>query len=496
MNHTAPQTPLSVTKIPASGTEKAELLKKMAALRQDDARWQEGKTWSLVYHLDEDHTQLLKDAHNLFFSENYLNPMAFPSIKRMESEVVRMTASLLHGDESAVGAMTSGGTESIFLAVYAARERARKRKPWLRKPEMIVPASIHVAFGKAAHYLGIRLISTPLKADFTADPAAMARRISSRTILLAASAPQYPHGVLDPIAEIGQLAARHQLPFHVDSCIGGFMLPWLEQQGYPVAPFDFRVPGVTSISADVHKFGYAAKGASVLVYRNMDYFRHQFYIATEWPGGIYAATTFTGTRSGGPIAAAWAAINHLGVAGYQQHAQEIMQHAQHYQEGIRAIPELMILGHPAMSIVAYTTRDKQLNIYAIADQMEAKGWTVDRQQKPNCIHTTLMAKHIPLYPQYLKDLRAAVETVKAHPELARSGTAAMYGMMAKVPFRGMVRKSIRKIMEGMYGPDGEMPDLEHMNAKNTPEAGETDTPAKRGWWAQARRSWWNRLRGK
>ncbi|MBN2495174.1 MAG: aspartate aminotransferase family protein [Deltaproteobacteria bacterium] len=447
-------------RIPEQGVPADELLSEMRAMKGQDADWKRGRTWSLVYHAGEQHEQLLRDAYSLFISENYLNPMAFRSLKRMETEVVGMSARMLHGGPEVVGTMSSGGTESIFLAVKASRDRARARRPWIRHPEMVVPSSIHVAFDKAAHYLGVRSVRVPVGPDFRADVRAMRKRISHRTVMLAASAPQYPQGVIDPIEELGQLALRKKLPFHVDACIGGFLLPWLERIGRPVPPFDFRVPGVSSISADLHKYGYASKGASVVLYRDMSYLRHQFFVSTDWTGGIYASATMPGTRPGGAIAAAWAALRAMGERGYLDMASRTAEATDRMLAGLRKIEAICVLGEPAMSLVAFAARDPAaLDIYVVADQLQARGWNVDRQQMPPSIHLTVTSNHAGVIDEYLADLRAAVDFALAHPEMRDAGEAAMYGMMAKLPVRSMVRLGVRKVMEGMYGPDGQIPDL-------------------------------------
>ncbi len=444
--------------IPKIGVPKAELLERMRASKKADADWRGGRTWSLVYHVDEQHTQLLRDAYGLFISENLLNPMAFKSLKRMEHEVVRMSAAMLHGGPNVVGTMTSGGTESILLAMKTYRELAQKAKPGLRRPEVVLPRSAHAAFDKAAHYFGLKLIHTPGKDDFTADPEAMAKRITRRTALLVASAPQYPQGVMDPIEDLGRLAQKRKLPLHVDSCIGGFMLPWVEKLGRPVPPFDFRVPGVTSISADIHKYGFAAKGASVILYRDMSLLKHQFFIETEWPGGIYASATMPGTRSGGAVAAAWAAMNALGEKGYMGLAEKAMQATDLYIAGIHSIPELEVMGSPVMSLVAFRSRDPAVDVYVVADKLEEKGWHMDRQHKPACLHATVTGNHKKIIGTFLADLKWAVSYAKKHPEAANKGNAAMYGMAAKLPLRGLVKISVQRVLEGMYGPDGKIPE--------------------------------------
>ncbi|MEZ4219512.1 MAG: aminotransferase class V-fold PLP-dependent enzyme [Polyangiaceae bacterium] len=441
-------------KIPGRGIDKQELLDTMRGYRAGDADWKAGRTWSLVYFAGPEHHELLREAHALFFAENALNPMAFKSLKRMEAEIVQMAASLLNGPASAVGTVTSGGTESILMAVKAARDRARQRRPWIRQPQIVAPRSIHVAFEKAAHYFGLDIRYADLGPEMRADVSALERLVTRNTVLIAASAPQYPHGVIDPIAEIGALAQRKKIPFHVDACVGGFLLPWIERLGRPLPQFDFRIPGVTSMSADLHKYGFAAKGASVLVYRDMSYLRHQFFVATEFPGGVYASPSMPGTRPGGPIAAAWAALMALGEEGYLEHTRRALTATDALRTGLEAIPELKLVAPPDATLVAWATRDPSVNLYAIADRLDDAGWTTDRQHKPASIHCTVTSNHSGVIDAYLADVRAAVDYVKSHPEAVARGNAPMYGMMAKIPFRGMVRQGVMKVMEQMYGPEG------------------------------------------
>jgi sphinganine-1-phosphate aldolase len=444
-------------RIPAAGQGAAPLLEQLRDMGASDTDWRGGRAWSLVYHAGEAHSQFLKDAHNLYFSENALNPMAFRSLKQMETEIVQMTASMLHGPKDAVGNLTSGGTESILLAVMTARDRARAKRPWIRRPEMVLPRTAHVAFEKAAHLFGVRPRFVAIGSDHRADPKAMARAMSRRTILMVGSAPQYPHGVVDPIEELAAIALKKGVPFHVDACFGGFILPWLERLGHTLPGWDFRVPGVTSISADVHKYGYCPKGASVLLYRSMDMMRHQFFVSTDWPGGIYASPGLAGSRPGGPIAAAWASLMHLGEDGFMALAERSWSGAERLRDGIRGIPGLRVMGAPHSTIVTWTS--DELDVYAVADRLEAVGWAVDRQQRPATVHCTVAPHHVPVIDQYLVDLRAAVAEVRANPDLGQSGEAPMYGMMARLPARRFVKKGVRDVMEKMYGPGGGVPDL-------------------------------------
>ncbi|MCP4722166.1 MAG: aspartate aminotransferase family protein, partial [Desulfobacteraceae bacterium] len=273
-------------------------------------------------------------------SSNGLNPMAFQSLKRFETEVVRMTADLLNGDDEVVGIMTSGGTESCLLAVKTYRDMARKKG--IKRPEMILPESAHVAWEKGAEYFNVKAIHVPLDKEYRMDVDKVKKAITRRTVMILGSAPGYPHGVVDPIESLGAVALEKNIPLHVDACVGGYLLPFVEKLGYPVPKFDFRVPGVTSISADTHKYGYSAKGASTILYRNMDILEHQMFVFTEWPGGIFASPGLLGTRPGSNIAAAWAAMQAMGEDGYLKNAKKIMDTTQKLIKGIGAIEGLEI----------------------------------------------------------------------------------------------------------------------------------------------------------
>ena len=446
--------------LPKIGRDKNEILAEMDRFGMQDARYKDGKTWSLVYYLGEEHTEFLKKAYGMFFSENGLNPMAFSSLKRFESEIIRTVADLMHGDGETVGVVTSGGTESCLLAVKTYRDMARKKWPWIRNPEMIVPETIHVAFEKAAEYFNVKAVHAPLTKDHRVDVRAVKRRINRNTILLVGSAPCYPFGVVDPFEDLGRLAQRKNLPLHVDACLGGFFLPFVEKLGHPIPPFDFRIPGVTSIGADIHKYGYSAKGASTLIYRNMEIMKHQMFVFDSWPGGIFASPALLGTRPGGAYAAAWAALQAIGEQGYLDIARETMGVTRKLIDGINAIPELRVLGQPDMSVFAYQSVSDAVNIYAVGDQMTARGWHIDRQQKPEALHAMVTPRHATVADQYLQDLKESVEIVKADPELATKGNAAMYGMIAHIPLRGMIRDNVLKMMMAMYSHDGQLPDLE------------------------------------
>lgn len=487
--------------LPPTGTSTEQVLAAMREAREHDARWHEGRTWSLVYHISDEATDLLKDAYMLFFSENGLNPMAFPSLRKFESEVVAMTAGLLGGDSETVGNMTSGGTESILMAVKTARDWALAGDPENTTPEMILPASAHPAFQKAANYFSVKAVRIPVGSDFRAHVAATRAAITRNTILIVGSAPSYPHGVVDPIAELAQIAHEGGILFHVDACVGGFMLPFVRRLGYTVPDFDFDLPGVTSISVDLHKYAYAAKGASVILYRSGALRRHQFSVHTGWAGGIYASPTMTGTRPGGAIAAAWAIMNHLGEDGYLRIADNVIKTTVNLRRGIDAIDGIKVLGDPAMSILAIGSDG--LNIYEVADEMTLRGWHLDRQQLPPSLHLTVTPAHAAMRTggkgvadRFLTDLEESVARVKKPSwrkvanslqmglvraavtllprqvvsDLAgRASTltgvsgaglptrsAAMYGMMASLPNKGDLNEFVLDLLDSMTRPQAAM----------------------------------------
>jgi len=395
---------------PKQGMTKSNLLRQMKQGKETDAKWQEGRTFSLIYNPANDEiTQMVKEAYSLFFSENGLNPHTFPSLKKMENEVIAMCTSLFRGSENACGSLTSGGTESIFLAVKTAREWAKKHKSYIKKPEIILASSAHPAFQKACHYLGIKTVVVPMDTTYRADMTSIWQAINRNTIMIVGSAPAYPHGVIDPIEKMAKLALENNILLHVDACVGGFMLPFMEKLGYEVPSFDFSLEGVTSISADLHKYGYAAKGVSVILYKNRELRKQQFFVYTNWVGGIYASQTAGGTRPGGAIASAWAAINGIGLDGYLKLVKTTMNTTTKLKRGIESIDGLKILGQPDMSILAVAS-DK-INIYAVADELSAKGWYIDRQQSPPSIHLTISPIHAQYMDEFLIDLREAYANV-------------------------------------------------------------------------------------
>ena len=444
--------------MPDEGRDSAKILDDLEAFKGSDPSYKGGRVWSLVYYLDEDHADFIKESYHRYACENGLNPGAFKSLKKMETEVNSATADILNGTDEVCGVVTSGGTESCLMAVKTYRDMARDQRG-VKKPEMIMPTTAHVAWFKASEYFGVKVRLVPLKKDFTPDLKKLKRLINRNTVMILGSAPEYPHGTIDPIEAMGAIAQKKKIPLHVDACVGGFILPFMAMNGEELPPWDYRVPGVTSISADIHKYGYAAKGASTITYRNLDYLRYQMFAYENWPGGVFASSALLGTRPGGAYAAAWGVIQYFGKQGYRKLAEDTLEAVNRLKAGIRAIPELEIIGHPQGPLFSYRSTDPAVNIYAVGDQMDALGWQVNRNQQPAGLHAMVTAQHLRVVDQYLADLNTAVAAVRADPSLAEQGGAATYGMMAHVPLRGMVRKKVLEMYSEQYRAGGAELDL-------------------------------------
>lgn len=407
-------------RIPEHGRRPDEILAEIDEIRSDDIDWRSGRAFSLVYNVgDQAHEDLLEAVGARFLHENALNPLKYPSLLQMELDVIAMAADLL-GTDADAGSFTSGGTESIFLAVQVARDHNRQVRG-IAEPTVLAPSTVHPAFAKACRYLDLELTLIPVASDGRADVEATAAAITDRTGLIVGSAPCYPYGLIDPIPELAGLAAERDILFHTDACLGGWLLPWWERLGETVPPWDFRVPGVTSISADVHKYGYAFKGASTVLYRSRDLLRHQFFWYDDWPGGLYASGTTAGTRPAPPIVGAWTAINHLGVDGYLRLTERVRDTTRRFQGGIEAIDGLRITHGADLSVFEFGS--EVFDLSAIGDVMDDRGWNLDRQQ--GGLHLMVSPAHDQIVDRFLEDLAHAV----AHHGPSR-GEEAVYGSIA------------------------------------------------------------------
>lgn len=396
--------------LPRTGLSRTEIVDALTAKRTGDVRWQDGRTFGMVYDAGPEAHEVLESVAAMFLHDNALNTLAFPSLGEIQSEVVGITADLLHGSEAS-GFLTSGGTESILMAVKAARERGRERG--ITEPEIVLPVSAHAAFHKGAHYFDLAVRRVPVRDDWRADVDAAAELVGPNTVLVVGSAPQYPQGVVDPIPELAELAQSVDANFHTDACMGGFVLPFMEMLGEAVPPWDFRVEGVTSISADLHKLGYAPKGASVILHRTKQLRRYQTFVFEDWLGGFYASPAMQGTRAALPMACAWAILHHLGEEGYLRLTRATVDTRVRMVAGIRAIPDLQVLGEPEAHLVAMAAADPEagIDVFALGDALAARGWFHDRQKPPDSLHSTVSAGNAPVIDDYLADLRACVDEV-------------------------------------------------------------------------------------
>lgn len=392
--------------LPKTSSTVEDVMRDMRAMQTHDGDYRASRTWGLIYNAGPEVDRVLHEAVDHTLKENALNPIVFPSLREMQRDVVSVAADLFHGGEDVGGAMTSGGTESIFMAVKTARDKARAERG-ITNGKLIIPRTAHPAFVKAAHLLDIEYVHVPTREGLRTYAEDMEPLLDKDTVLAVGAAPSYPFGMIDPIADMAALAASKAIPFHVDACLGGFMLPWVERLGHPVAPWDFRVPGVTSISADLHKYGYATKGASVVLHRPKANLRYQVFQFADWPGGIYGTQAFQGTKPAPPIAAAWAVLHLLGEEGYLKLAKQAMDAARRLIEGINAMPDAHVWGEPDMTVVAIgsSTHD----IFAVGDMLNQKGWHFDRQEGPPALHLMASPTHVHNVGEFLADLRHALD---------------------------------------------------------------------------------------
>ena len=413
------QRPAAVT-FPQRGIGRDSLLADLVANRHDDADWRAGRLFSLVYHHDRQELEdTLAAVSREYLAENALNPFRFPSLARLERETADMVADLLHGTPGA-GGLTSGGTESILVAVYVARELARERGN--SRPVVVTGVTAHPAFAKACHLLAVEHVRVAVGPDHRIDVDALADALDDRTALVVASAPNYPFGVIDPVEQIAALAADRGILCHVDACLGGLLLPFWERLGEPVPRWDFRVSGVTSISADIHKYGYSFKGASVLLHRDRAAYAKQWWFDDgAWGGGLYGSPTPAGTRPAPPIAGAWAALRFLGADGYLELARVVRDTRDLLVRGIEQIDGLRITQQPDLSVFEVGSDD--LDMSAVGDVLAAAGWYPDRQ--PGGLHFMLSPFHANVAPDLLVALAEAVAAVRAGR--TSEGAAATYG---------------------------------------------------------------------
>ena len=398
-----------------------EVLAEVSAIGQSDLRWKEGRAFSLAYYAGPEVQAVADQAYAMYGSTNGLNADAFPSLKKFQADVVATVNRWVHGDETSAGFMTSGGTESILLAVKAARERGR-REFGITQPNVVLPTSAHAAFEKACYYFGLESRRVPVGADWRADVEATRQAIDANTVLIVGSAPQYPQGVVDPIVDLAAIARERNINCHVDACMGGVTLTFLERLGENIPLWDFRVDGVTSISVDLHKYGYTSKGASVIMHRNRQLRSYQTFVTDNWLGGFYGSSGVLGTKSGGPMASAWAVMNYLGDEGYLRLTESARATTRQLADAIEKIDGLQLRAYPDSTLLSFGAQD--FDVFAVADELAKTGWYVDRQTPPDSLHCTVNAVHHQVIEEFIVDLSHAVTKVR---DAGSTGSVGAYG---------------------------------------------------------------------
>ncbi|KAH8174881.1 pyridoxal-dependent decarboxylase conserved domain-containing protein [Sarocladium implicatum] len=429
----------------------------------DHTRWEDGFVSGAVYHGGEDLMQLQTEAFGKFTFANPIHPDVFPGVRKMEAEVVSMVLNLFHAPPGSAGVSTSGGSESILMACLSARQRGYVEKG-ITEPEMIMPETAHPAFRKAGEYFGIKihLVEAPAP-SYQVNVRAVSRLINRNTILLVGSAPNFPHGIIDDISSLSRLALRKKLCLHVDCCLGSFLVPLLEKAGFETTPFDFRLKGVTSISCDTHKYGFAPKGNSTVLYRTALLRKYQYFVSPDWSGGVYASPGIAGSRPGALIAGCWASLMSVGEAGYIDACVKIVGTAKKIAEAIGTTHtlagELEIVGKPMVSVVAFTSRT--LNVYDIADAMSAKGWHLNSLQNPPAIHVAVTLPIVKAWERFMADLEVVVEAEREKERVrqvegkgakgkAMGDSAALYGVAGSLPNKSVVVDLATSFLDILY----------------------------------------------
>jgi glutamate/tyrosine decarboxylase-like PLP-dependent enzyme len=463
--------------LPVKGLDKAGILDALERAAGHDLPWRDGGTFAYIYDPGADVEEIAKLAYMRFLTENAIDPTVYPSLLKFETEIVAIAASHLQGDAQVVGNVTTGGTESILLAVKAARDRARQLFPHITRPQLVMPVTAHAAFHKACAYFDVEPVLVPVTdPSWRVSPADMAAAITDQTILLVASAPGYAHGVVDPIAAIAAIAQERGILFHVDGCVGGWMLKFWRQLGAPVPDYDFSIPGVTSISMDFHKYGYAAKPASILLWRNRDLRRHQMFCGADWTGYSVINPTILSTKSGGPLAACWAVLNYLGEEGYLAFARRMMEATARVRAGIGSIEGLRIVGEPDFCMLAFTTDG--FSPFPLCDVMRKKGWFIQPQLgfrgSPPNVHLSVGQAMLERIDPFIAALREGVEEVRRlnHAPPPEGIGALLAGLdpaaMDTATFMGLMQAAGMDL-NGL--PEGTAPINEILNAAPPPVAG-------------------------
>ncbi|MCD4744313.1 MAG: aminotransferase class V-fold PLP-dependent enzyme [Desulfobacteraceae bacterium] len=444
--------------LPQKGLTKEDIFKKLDKYKEDDLDWQSGKAFGYIFDPGQEILQFAKQVYNMFLSENALDFTVYPSLLSFENDLVSIMRKHLNGDENVVGNFTSGGTESIILAVKTARDYYRDKKPEIEEPEMILPTTAHAAFHKAAHYLNLKTVSVSVNpVTFKADIKEVEKSINKNTIFMMGSAPSYTQGVIDPIFELSEIARENDIWFHTDACMGGFLLPFFKKLGRDVVDFDFSCPGVNSISVDLHKYAYTPKGASLILHRNSEQRHFQLFAFADWLGYTMINPTIQSTKSGGSLAAAWAVLNHVGEEQYLDFAQKQIDIVREIKEGIEEIPELYMMAEPEMTLISFSS--KEVSVFHIIDEMNLKGWYIQPSLSfdniPASIHLSVTLSNAGHSDAFIKDLKKSVEKAKNLPP---SELLSMFNQFMKDGGADDLLENLGPLLELAGIKDGRMPD--------------------------------------
>ncbi|MFO0599845.1 MAG: aminotransferase class V-fold PLP-dependent enzyme [Myxococcaceae bacterium] len=447
-------TALRFDELPKAGLPTTQILETLRTLATEEApMWRDGRVSGGVYHGDAEHLRFLNEVYALYSQANPLHADVWPSVARFEADLVHYTAKLLGGDPKSsdetqviCGTLSSGGTESIMLAMKAYRDRGFARG--IRHGNIVAPISAHPAFDKAAHTLGLDIIRVPVRDDGTADVKRMKASVNASTLVMVGSAVSFPHGVIDDIETLSGFAKQRGIGFHTDACLGGFILAFANDAGFPVPKFDFSLPGVTSMSADTHKFGYAAKGTSVVLYRGHELRRCQYFTTPDWTGGLYVTPGFAGSRPGALIASAWATMMSMGREGYVEATKKVLETGREIRRAIEGIPELKVIGMP-LWVIAF--RSDVVDVYRVNDEMTKRGWSLNGLQKPAAVHLCVTLRHAQpgVAKKFADDLKASVEAVRNEPP-SKDGMAPVYGLASSLPFKGLVGDLLCSYIDALY----------------------------------------------
>lgn len=439
------------TKLPEKGWSESRVQRELnvnANLAR--TRWEEGRVSGAVYHGGEDILRVQAKAYAQFSVANQLHPDIFPGIRKMESEVVEMVLNIFNGPKGSCGTSTSGGTESLLLTCLAAREKAFRERG-ITEPEIIAPPTIHAGFDKAAYYFKMKLVHAPLDPEtFKVDLKVVEKLINKNTVLLAGSAPNFPHGIIDDIQGLGELATKNNIPLHVDACLGSFIVPFMEEAGFSIPLFDFRVPGVTSISCDTHKYGFAPKGSSIIMYRDNKMRNYQYFVTADWTGGLYASPTLAGSRPGALMAGCWASLVSIGHEGYVASCKSIVSATRRLKKAIvEDIDGIYLIGDPLCSVISFGS--DTLNVYELADMLTAKGWHLSALQKPAAIHLAATRLSIPAIDDLITDLKVSVSELSQKENVpVTSDMAALYGVAGSIKTVGVADRIAAGFLDCLY----------------------------------------------